>query len=109
LERAKGIEPSYAAWEVYGVDASMAPAVPPRPENAAANLLNAIQYVRQMAFGVQLTECNTLLSWHCSFLRKSSYAGLDEEQELRRRFSPVSAEDAARWEIMPRENDPRLP
>lgn len=78
--------------EIYTVDALMAPAVPPRPEHPCANLLDALQYVRQMAFGVQLTPYEYPCMIALQLLRKSSYKGADGEQERRRVFAYWLAE-----------------
>jgi hypothetical protein len=75
------------AEEAYKVEALMAPAIPPRPEDSSANLLDAIQYVRQMAFSVQLTPYEYPCVVALQLLRKASYAGLDKEQERRRKFA----------------------
>jgi hypothetical protein len=56
------------------------------PENAAANLLNAIQYVRLMAYVDQLTKCNTCTA---AFSGNHPIPGLDEEQERLRGFFPA--------------------
>jgi len=75
------------AEQAYKVEALMAPAIPPRPEDPGANLLDAIQYVRQMAFSVQLTPYEYPCVIALQLLRKASYAGLGEEQERRRKFA----------------------
>ncbi|RTM15383.1 MAG: hypothetical protein EKK33_02130 [Bradyrhizobiaceae bacterium] len=75
------------ASETYTVDALTAPSVPPRPENPCANLLDALQYVRQMAFGVQLTPYEYPCMIALQLLRKSSYRGSDDEQDERRVFA----------------------
>lgn len=75
------------AEEAYKVEALMAPAIPPRPEDPSANLLDAIQYVRQMAFSVQLTPYEYPCVIALQLLRKASYGGTGQEQDRRRRFA----------------------
>ncbi|MDF0498161.1 phosphotransferase [Bradyrhizobium yuanmingense] len=75
------------AEEAYKVEALMAPAIPPRPEDPCANLLDAIQYVRQMAFSVQLTPYEYPCVVALQLLRKASYGGTGDEQDRRRAFA----------------------
>lgn len=75
------------AEEAYRAEALMAPAIPPRPEDPSANLLDAIQYVRQMAFSVQLSPYEYPCVIALQLLRKASYGGPGEEQDRRRRFA----------------------
>lgn len=75
------------AEEAYKVEALMAPPIPPRPEDPCANLLDAIQYVRQMAFSVQLTPYEYPCVVALQLLRKASYGGTGDEQDRRRAFA----------------------
>jgi hypothetical protein len=68
----------------YGETALRAPAVPPRPEHPAANLLDALQYIRQTAFAIAFSDVEYPLTVALQLLRKSSYMGENEEQERRR-------------------------
>ena len=68
----------------FAIDALIGSTPPPRPEHAAANLLEAIHYVRQMAANVTLTPYEYPLVVALQLIRKSSYSGQDEEQEQRR-------------------------
>jgi hypothetical protein len=72
------------ADEIYGPTALRAPAIPPRPELPAADLLDALHYIRQTAFAVQFSAVEYPLVVALQLLRKSSYKGDDEEQERRR-------------------------
>lgn len=72
------------ADEVYALKALRAPSVPPRPERDAANLLDALHYVRQTAFTVQFSDVEYPVVVALQLLRKASYGGDDAEQERRR-------------------------
>ncbi|WP_245313181.1 phosphotransferase [Bradyrhizobium macuxiense] len=83
----KGEDWIKVADEAYRMESLMAPAIPPRPEDPSANLLDAIQYARQMAFSIQLTPYEYPCVIALQLLRKASYAGPDGEQERRRQFA----------------------
>ncbi len=72
------------ADEVYELKALRAPAVPPRPERDAANLLDALHYIRQTAFTVQFSDVEYPLVVALQLLRKASYDGDDAEGQERR-------------------------
>jgi Ternary complex associated domain 9 len=67
------------ADEVYELKALRAPAVPPRPERDAANLLDALHYIRQTAFTVQFSDVEYPVVVALQLLRKASYDGDDAE------------------------------
>lgn len=72
------------ADEVYELKALRAPAVPPRPERDAANLLDALHYIRQTAFAVQFSDVEYPIVVALQLLRKASYDGDDAEGQQRR-------------------------
>jgi len=72
------------ADEVYELKALRAPAVPPRPERDAANLLDALHYVRQTAFTVQFSDMEYPVVAALQLLRKASYDGDDAVGQRRR-------------------------
>jgi hypothetical protein len=72
------------ADEVYELKALRAPAVPPRPERDAANLLDALHYIRQTAFTVQFSDMEYPIVVALQLLRKASYDGDDAEGQRRR-------------------------
>jgi hypothetical protein len=72
------------ADELYELKALRAPAVPPRPERDAANLLDALHYVRQTAFTVQFSDMEYPVVAALQLLRKASYDGDDAVGQRRR-------------------------
>lgn len=72
------------ADEVYELPALRAPAVPPRPERDAANLLDALHYIRQTAFAVQFSDLEYPVVVALQLLRKASYGGDGAEGQRRR-------------------------
>lgn len=72
------------ADEVYELRALRAPAVPPSPERDAANLLDALHYIRQTAFSVQFSAMEYPIVVALQLLRKASYGGGDAEGQRRR-------------------------
>ncbi len=83
-ERVTGDDWIRLADSIYSETALRPPAVPPRPEHPAANLLDALQYIRQIAFAVTFSDLEYPLTVALQLLRKASYKGDSEEQERRR-------------------------
>jgi hypothetical protein len=72
------------ADEVYDLKALRMPAVPPRPERNAANLLDGLHYIRQTAFTVQFSDVEYPVVVALQLLRKASYGGDGAEGQRRR-------------------------
>lgn len=72
------------ADEVYDLKALRMPAVPPRPERNAANLLDGLHYVQQTAFTVQFSDVEYPVVVALQLLRKASYGGDGAEGQRRR-------------------------